>query len=127
MNSEKKKQNFHDIMSEILAQRLTCITDKKKSINKETCLEIYQIIFNVLQDIFTNAKTLLTNEAANYIAQQYYDGILINGCEDQLDPNIFTTRAKLENIKTQELLLMSMMLSGCPFAIPVIHEIKRRN
>ena len=54
------------------------------------------------------------------------DSISINDTQE-LDPNIFTQRAKLENIETKELALMAVMMSGTPFAIPFIHEVKRRS
>jgi hypothetical protein len=61
----------------------------------------------------------------NYLAQQYYDSIKINN-KHELDPNIFTQRAKLENIKTKEVALLAVMMRGTDFIIPLVQEIKRR-
>jgi hypothetical protein len=52
--------------------------------------------------------------------------MLINGTQE-LDPNIFTQRAKLENIETRELALMALTLNGTDFTIPIIQEVKRRS
>jgi len=62
----------------------------------------------------------------NYLAQQYYDGILINNTHE-LDPNIFSERARLDNITTKEIALMAMMLNGTDFAVPLIMEVKKRS
>jgi len=56
----------------------------------------------------------------------YYDSVTINGNQD-LDPHIFTQRAKLSNIETKELALLATMMNGTPFAAPFIGEIKRRS
>ena len=61
----------------------------------------------------------------NYIAQQYYDGILINDTHE-LNPNIFTPRAALENIPTKELAFMAVALAGTDFRIPILEAIKKR-
>ena len=61
----------------------------------------------------------------NYLSQQYYDGVLING-HQELDPDIFTQRAKLDGISTEELTLLAVMLNGTDFAVPLIEEVKKR-
>jgi hypothetical protein len=71
-------------------------------------------------------KALIDNEAANYIAQAYYDGILIQG-KHVLDPTIFDKRAKLENIPTKELVVMAVMLESTDFKLPIVEEIKKRS
>ena len=127
MSLDKKKQNFNDVITNLLGERLSYLANSDKNVDKQVCIEIYQVIFNVLSDVFNNANVNLNNESINYIAQQYYDGVVINQKEDQLDPNIFTSRAKLENISTKDLTLMAMIMSGCPYVIPIIHEVKRRS
>lgn len=118
-----KVSQFNDVVTKLLTEKLKKFSDKQ--LNLVICVEIYQVIFDSLVEVFETAKTGLTNEAMNYMAQQYYDGVLINGREE-LDPNIFTQRASISSIETKELALMAVMLSGTDFAIPLIHEIKRR-
>ena len=77
-------------------------------------------------ELFQTSGVELSNEGMNYLAQQYYDGILINGTQE-LDPNIFDKRAKLEAMETKEIALLAVMLNGTDFAIPLIQEVKRRS
>jgi hypothetical protein len=117
---------FNETVSKLIVERLNLI-DKNREPTVSTCVEIYTIIFNVLGDIFAQSKAPIGNEAVNYLAQMYYDGVVLNGREDKLNPNIFTQRAKLEDIPTKELALLSVMLSGTEFAIPFIQEVKKRS
>jgi hypothetical protein len=119
-----KVSKFHEAFSTLLADRLTYFNDK--TLDLVVCVEIFQVIFNTLVDVTATSPVQLTNEAMNYLAQQYYDGILING-RQELNPNIFTQRAKLENIETKELALLAVMLNGTEFAIPLIQEVKKRS
>ncbi len=118
-----KVSKFNETVSLLLTEKLKKY--KEKNLDLVTCVEIYQTIFESLVEIFENSKFGLTNEAMNYLAQQYYDAILINGTEE-LNPNIFSQRAKMELIETKELALLAVMLSGTDFAIPLIQEVKRR-
>lgn len=77
-------------------------------------------------EIVQTSGLKLTNEACNYITQQYYEGIVINN-DQRLDPEIFTQKAKLENIETKELTFMSMLLEETDFLYPIIQEIKKRS
>lgn len=115
---------FNESITKLLEEKLKTYSDR--SLNLVTCVEIFQEIFNTIVEIIENSEAPLSNESANYLAQQYYDSILINGTQE-LDPNIFTTRAKLENIQTKELALLAVMLKGADFSFPVLHEIKRRS
>ncbi len=119
-----KVSNFNETITKLLTEKLKKYHDK--NLDLVVCVEIYQTIFDSLVEIFETSKTGLTNEAMNYLAQQYYDAVLING-KEELDPNIFTQRAKMELIETKELALLAVMLSGTDFAIPVIQEVKRRS
>lgn len=119
-----KVSKFNEAFTKLLADRLTYFSDKK--LDLVICTEIYQVIFNTLVDVISPSSANLSNEAMNYLAQQYYDGILING-NQELDSNIFSQRAKLENIETKELALLAVMLNGTEFTIPLIQEIKRRS
>lgn len=114
---------FNEAVSVLLSEKLK--TYSGQSLNSTTCMEIYQTIFDSLVEIFSKSNVDLSNESVNYISQQYYDSILINNTQE-LDPNIFTQRAKLENIHTKELALLAVMLNGTDFATPVIFEVKRR-
>lgn len=118
-----KVSKFNEVITRLLTERLTVYKDKE--LNLVTCVEIYQTIFNVLVEVFETAGTGLSNEAMNYLAQQYYDAVSVNEREE-LDPNIFTQRAKMENIETKELALLAVMLNHTDFAVPLIQEIKRR-
>ncbi len=118
-----KVSQFNDVITKLLSEKLKQFGDKK--LDQVVCVEIYQAIFNTLVEVFETAGTGLTNEAMNYLAQQYYDGVVINDREE-LDPNIFTQRAKMELIETKELALLAVMINGTDFAIPLIQEIKRR-
>jgi len=119
-----KVSQFNDTITKLLVERLRRFHDQK--LDLVVCVDIYQTIFDSLVEVFETAESGLTNEAMNYLAQQYYDGVLING-KEELNPNIFTARAKLENIDTKEVALLAVMLSGTEFAIPLIHEIKKRS
>lgn len=118
-----KVSQFNEVISHLLGEKLKQFNDKK--LDLVVCVEIYQTIFNTLVEVFESAGIDLTNESMNYLAQQYYDGVVING-KEELDPNIFTQRAKVELVKTKELALLAVMLNHTDFAIPLIQEIKRR-
>lgn len=118
-----KVSQFNEVITKLLGEKLKQFSDKK--LDLVVCVEIYQTIFNTLVEVFETANMGLTNESMNYLAQQYYDGVLINDNEE-LNPNIFSQRAKMELIETKELALMCVMLNGTDFALPLIREIKRR-
>lgn len=118
-----KVSKFNEAISKLLTEKLKQF--HQKTPNSTVSLQIYVEIFNSLVEVFQTSNIELTNEAMNYLAQQYYDSILINGTQE-LDPNIFDKRAKIENITTKELALLAVMLSGTDFTLPLIHEIKRR-
>ena len=121
-----KPQEFHQTISKLLGAKLQPLITEGRTLNLLACTEIYTTIFETLVECITTAEIPMTNEAMNYLAQQYYDGVLINGTQE-LDPDIFTQRAKLENIKTPELALLAVMLNGTDFALPIIAEIKKRS
>jgi hypothetical protein len=56
----------------------------------------------------------------------YYDSVVVNG-NQELDPTIFTQRAKIENIPTKQLALMATMMNGTPFGDIFIAAVKRRS
>lgn len=120
-----KISQFHDVIAKLLGEKLKHFNNSKKKLDLVACVEIYQVIFNSLVEVIQESNVKLTNESMNYLAQQYYDGVLING-RQELDPNIFSPRAKLENIETKECALLAVMLSGTDFAVPIIQEIKKR-
>lgn len=121
-----KESKFNEVVSKLLGQKLSVLKKDEKSLNLVSCTEAYIIIFDTLVDVFKSSNVTFTNEAANYMAQQYYDAVLVNG-NQELDPNIFEKRASLDNIDTKELALIAVMWSGCDFAIPVIQKIKQRS
>lgn len=124
--TKEPDQAFADVITKLLSEKLKKFSGNDRDLNLVTCTEIYTLVFDTLADVFTNAKLPLTNESVNYVAQMFYDGILING-RQELDPNIFTQRAKLENIETKEVALLVLIFKGTEFAIPFVQEIKRRS
>jgi hypothetical protein len=52
--------------------------------------------------------------------------VQVNGGQE-LDPYIFTHRAKVTEINTKELALLATMLHGTDFSFPIIEEIKKRS
>jgi len=119
-----KVNKLHESMSALITERL--VRRKGEKLTSVVCNEIYQDIFFSLTEVFKEAQTPLSNESVNLLAQLYYDSVTINGNQD-LDPHIFTQRAKLSNIETKELALLATMMNGTPFAAPFIGEIKRRS
>lgn len=109
------------------------ITDKLRDraftkANKTTCIEIYQLIFETLVEVFekSGADKILQNEAMNYTAQQIYSGVLLNNSEE-LDPNIFDKLATVKNISTKELAFLVLFFNNTDFRYPILEEIKLRS
>jgi hypothetical protein len=124
MQEDNLNSQFNNAVSTLIGNRLKKFTDK--TLDVPTCVEIYQTIFDTLVETFDQANAGITNEAMNWLSQAYYDCVLINDTQE-LDPNIFTQRAKIENIETKELALLAMMLNGTHMCVPLIHEIKKRS
>jgi len=121
-----KAGEFHKAVSTLLTEKLRPIASGQHSLNTSVCIEIYTVIFDALVELVAESGTPLTNEAVNYLAQQYYDAVRVNG-NQELDPSVFTQRAKVDNIATKELVLLALMLSGTDFALPVLAEVKKRS
>lgn len=119
-------KSVNEPLTKLLNSRLQKYTKNSSSLTKETCLSIYQDIFDCIVEVVQSANVKLNNESVNYLAQQYYDAIKINSSEE-LDPSIFTQRAKLEEIETKELALLAVMMNGSPFCAPLLREVKRRS
>jgi hypothetical protein len=119
-----KKSEVNETITKLLTDRLQRRIDQK--FDRSACMEIYGDIFFSLTEIIKEAATPLGNESVNLLAQMYYDSVTINGTQD-LDPNIFTQKAKLENVPTKELALMATMMNGTPFAPIFVSEIKKRS
>lgn len=98
---------------------------KNEKLNKATFYKIYTAIFETLTNVFRQSNIHLSNEAANYIAQQYYDSIRINN-HTCLDSNIFTMRASLDNLETKEIVLLYMIFKESDFGLPLYKKIKER-
>ena len=118
------KSEVHETISKLLTDRLQRRLDQK--LDRSTCMEIYGDIFFTLTEIVKQAGTPLDNESVNLLSQMYYDSVTVNGNED-LDPTIFTQRAKIENIPTKQLALMATMMNGTPFGDIFITAVKRRS
>lgn len=118
-----KKSSVHESITNLLTERLQRRIDQK--FDKTVCMEIYGDIFFTLTEIVKQAGTPLNNESVNLLAQMYYDSVTING-NQELDPTIFSQRAKLENIPTEQLALMATMMNGTLFGDIFISAVKRR-
>ena len=118
------KSEVHETISKLLTDRLQRRVDQK--LDRSTCMEIYGDIFFTLTEIVKQAGTPLDNESVNLLSQMYYDSVTVNGNED-LDPTIFTQRAKIENVPTKELALMATMMNGTPYGDIFITAVKRRS
>ena len=122
------KKNIHDSLSQLLIKKLE--KHNGFSLNKDTCIAIYRDVFDCLVEVFQESGAKISNEGVNLIAQMYYDSINIkdnNGNAQELDPNVFDKRAKLENIETRELAMFATMFNGTPFAPIFVHAVKRRS
>jgi hypothetical protein len=118
------KPTAHEAISKLLNDRLQKRLNDK--LDRSISMEIYGDIFFSLTEVIKEAQTPLDNESVNLLAQMYYDSVTVNG-NQELDPNIFTQRAKLENIPTRELALLATMMNGTPFAPIFVSEIKKRS
>lgn len=122
------KKQIHDSLSVLLTKKLEKHSGSR--LNVETCTSIYRDIFDCILEVFQESHTEVSNEGVNLLAQMYYDSISIkdnNGGTQELDPNIFDKRAKLENLETKELAMMAVLFNGTPFAPLFIHAVKRRS
>lgn len=117
-----KNQNIENIVDKIIVERLKKFMGE--SLNRVTCMKIYEEIFRVFVEIFNEAELGLSNEAVNYIAQGYYDSIKFG--EHELDHEIFTQRAKMSDISPLELRVLFMLLKDSQFGVEFAQEIKRR-
>ena len=88
--NEPSSTRLHEALSKLLVEKLKKYSDPSQpaTLTKATCTCIYCDIFEALTDVFKTSKAQFTNEAANWIAQYYYDCVSINETQD-LDPNIF--------------------------------------
>lgn len=121
---QKMKKKLHDSITKLLVERLS--KRKGQKLDRTVCIEIYNDIFFSLSELIKQSNVPLCNESVNLLSQMYYDSISINE-NQELDPNIFTQRAKLENIETKEIALLAFMMNSTPFAAPFIAEVKRRS
>lgn len=121
------KRNVHETLTTLLNDRLT--KRVSQNLSRETCIGIYQDIFYTLSEVIKESNTPLGNESVNLLSQMYYDAVDLKTTSGPmgLDPNIFTQRAKLENIPTKELALLGTMMSGTPFGDVFIGAVKRRS
>jgi len=122
-----KENKLHQAISKLLTDRLA--KNNGKRLNRETCTEIYQDIFFSITELFKESSTPLGNEAANLLAQMYYDCVTLqtSSGNSELDPSIFEKRASTDNVPTKELALLATMMNGTPFAPVFISAVKRRS
>lgn len=123
--NDRTKENFNTAISRLMTERLQKYVNEPSTV--ETHIKAYQEIFNTLADVFQESGVGLTNEAVNYIAQEYYDSIVTGDREDdRLNPHIFTQRASLKNIPTTDLGLLATMFKDTKLFHSIIHELKGR-
>ena len=121
---EKPTSKLHEAISGLVTDRLK-LGFQDKSLTRTTCTEIYQMIFDTVLEVVQGSNLKLTNEFINYVAQEYYDSVAINN-NQTLDPEIFSQRAKLENIETMELQFMAVFFKGTVYFPPVLAELRKR-
>lgn len=122
------KKQIHDSLSLLIVKKLERYNGSR--LNRETCLAIYRDLFECLVEVFGESGINLTNESVNLIAQMYYDMITIKdsvGNVQDLDPNIFDKRAKMENIEIKELAMLATLFNSTPIGSVLVHSIKRRS
>jgi hypothetical protein len=115
------------ILTKLINDRLQGKLNGK--LDRATCMEIYNDIFFSITEVLNESQAPLQNESANLLSQMYYDCVTLQTSAGPmgLDPTIFDKRASMDNIPTKELALLASMVSGSPFAIPIISEVKRRS
>jgi hypothetical protein len=121
----KLKKNVNEAVTKLLVERLKKKADGAHSLDKTTCLEIYQDIFFTIAEIIKTAEIPLSNESVNLLSQMYYDSVVVNG-NQELDPNIFDKRASLDNIPTKDVAMLAVVTEGSPFFPIFMGTIKRR-
>jgi hypothetical protein len=119
-----EKKSAHEAISKLLVERIG--RRKGEKLDKAACSAIYQDLFFTLSELVKTSGSPLSNESVNLLAQMYYDSVVINNNEE-LDPNIFTQRAKIENISTKELAFLATLTEGSPFFGVFVGAIKRRS
>lgn len=119
------KLTSFQVLSNLIANILSKYIEQ--DLNKVNCTLIYQDIFGAIVDTVEEAgiKAALGNEALNLAAQMFYDMVTVNG-NQELDPNIFSQRAKLENIPTKELVVLCSFFEGSEAAQDIAHFIAKR-
>lgn len=125
--TQEKQKTITEAIDKLLAARLQIFVND--SLNDKVFMEIYVMIFNTFVEVFQQANVQLSNEAMNYVAQQYYDMLSFNdSVELKANPNIFDKRAKLEDIKTPDIALLATFFRDSPHLyIPMYKEIKKRS
>lgn len=118
------ERTFSHMMEDMLNERLTIF--KGKQLNRATLMELYATIFNLTSDIFIQSRVELSNEAVNMIAQLYYEDININH-KQGVDEQIYTQRAKFENIPNHELVIMTKLWKDHPYGQLFVDQLKRRS
>jgi hypothetical protein len=117
------KKTFHDIFSDQLRLILGKYRDDR--LNDSTCSLIYQDIYQQLLEVLKGSSLNVHQDTVNWLSQQYYDGIKING-NSSLNPNIFTKRPNLTDLPTKDLVVLLAMTQKTGFARDVAEELKKR-
>lgn len=117
-------KNIHDSITKLLENKISTYIHSK--FDSTTCSAIYVDIFDSLVKVFQSAEIQISNESINLLSQMYYDSVSVNG-GNELDPNIFDKRARLENVATKELALLAALYRNTAFFDIFVYEIKKRS
>ena len=116
---------FYDAIAHLVEATLINIY-KGESVGSIQHSAIYTAIYNCVLEVFQTSKVNnLSNEFMNFVAQNFYDEVVINE-KETLDPNIFTQRSKLSAMQTHELEFLAVFYCGTHNLPTVMIELKKR-
>lgn len=119
----KRAAEFQSSILTIINDRLQVLL--KRDINSALFLEAYQIIFGAVSEVMQTANAGVSNDFVNFVSQHIYDCISIGG-DQRMDPNIFTQRARIEDLSTGEILLAIPLMLSDVAAADLIRAVKGR-
>lgn len=127
---EDMSLKLNKIFKDILTKRLEAFLYRpvSESSFKHLSVEIYQTLFNVLQDIIVKSGIRFSNDSLNFVCQRYYDSITVEiGSEQRsLDMFIFDKRVTVHDLDTPQLLTIAALFGSTDFCDEVFVELKRR-
>lgn len=121
------QNNVKEVIDKLLVDRLSKFISSSPT--DAVCLEIYLEIFKTIEEIILNVPKFAekaTHDCVNFIAQAYYDMILLNNSET-LNPNIFDKRVKVSDLSNTDLVLCSPFLQGTDVFAEIAITLKKRS